>query len=87
MCFRGVCQGKQQTGGASAPDFALSATEQKVLAQEKNTGLQAVDYQVFEAAIKRYGYTGRVQDTSLIEVQDDINLSAKQLDDKNSYAS
>ena len=82
MGYRGICQAKDQTG--DAPIFPLSAIEQRVLAKEREVGLQAVNYEVYEAAIKRYGYTGRVQDAALIEVKDDINLSVKQLDDKKS---
>jgi hypothetical protein len=46
--------------------------------------LSGVLYDVYESAIKRYGYVGRVRDESLKEVSDHINLSYSRLNDENS---
>ena len=53
--------------------------------QERQLGLGCVNYSIYEGAIKRYGYTGRVRDDSLKEIADYINLTPKQLDEADSY--
>jgi hypothetical protein len=46
-----------------------------------------VRFDVFEGAIKRYGYIGRIRDESLIEISRDINLDTVKLQDDTSYVS
>ena len=43
-----------------------------------------VDYRDFERCLKRFGYTGRLTDNLLTEIQDDIHLRAGELRDNTS---
>lgn len=49
--------------------------------------LQNVRFDVFEGAIKRYGYVGRVRDDSLKEISNEINIDANKLAENDSYLS
>jgi hypothetical protein len=53
----------------------LSSLERLVNNREEKIGLWGVRYDVFEAAITRYGYRGRLTDVTLAEVKDEINLN------------
>jgi hypothetical protein len=63
----------------------LSAVEQKLTGQERTLHLQGIRFDVYEGAIKRYGYVGKVRDDSLREISSDINLDFKQLQDDTTY--
>lgn len=56
-------------------------------AHERQLHLAGVRFDVYEGAIKRYGYVGRVRDESLKEVSSDINLDATKLAENTSYVS
>jgi hypothetical protein len=63
------------------PSIHLSALERNVSKIEEKVGLWGVKYDAFEAAITRYGYTGRLTDTTLAEIKDEINLNVDVLSD------
>ena len=65
----------------------MSNVEQRVLEGEKQLRLAGVRFDIFEGAIKRYGYVGRVRDESLREVHSDINLDLSKFNDTESYVS
>jgi hypothetical protein len=46
--------------------------------------LHKVAFEIFETCIKRYGYTGRLNDHIFEEIGHDIHLNAKELTDRNS---
>ena len=78
LFYRGqVCGGPAVSNQTNQPSFQLSAVEQKVSAHERQLHLTGVRFDVYEGAIKRYGYVGRVRDESLKEISNDINLDAK----------
>jgi hypothetical protein len=58
-----------------------------VSAHERLLHLSGVRFDVYEGAIKRYGYVGRIRDESLKEISSDINLDANKLADNASYVS
>nr|ACK37610.1 hypothetical protein [Kahliella matisi] len=62
--------------------FTLSAVENHIFNKEKQLGLGATHYPFFQDVIKRYGYVGQVRDSSLKEVQNEINISFKKLDEQ-----
>ena len=46
---------------------------------ERQTGLAAVLYSNAETSIKRYGYTGKLNDTTLGEIASELNVRTKDL--------
>lgn len=62
VTYRGaMCGGG---GGADlwSPTVKVSAVEREVLNRELSLGLACCQFQFFEFALKRYGYTGRLTD-------------------------
>lgn len=48
-------------------------------------GLSRIYYETYEAAVKRYGYTGKIQDEAISEISKEINLDYKTMTtDRNS---
>ena len=61
--------------------------ERSVLDRELNLGLSKVYFETFEAAVKRYGYTGKLNDEGMNEIAKEINLDFDDMqNDRNSAA-
>ena len=51
--------------------------------REQKLGLNKISYDTFEAGVKRYGYTGTLTDSTLVETSPS-GVDAKDLQDRNS---
>eukprot|EP00347_Sterkiella_histriomuscorum_P000070 403377301 len=61
----------------------MTLQERQVFQKEQSIGLHKVNYEVFERAIKRYGFTGRLTEDSFKAIAKEyFNISPQTLDDK-----
>jgi hypothetical protein len=67
-----LCGPAIEAGEGWEPTIPLSAIERIVVEREMELKLCMVKYEVYERAIKRYGWTGRLTDATLSEIKDDI---------------
>jgi hypothetical protein len=78
-----LCRGGEDLGTGWEPSIPLSSVEREILKREMDLRLYNVKYENFERNIKRFGYTGRLTDTTLTEIKDSIHLEVDDLKDRN----
>jgi hypothetical protein len=80
-----LCQTPENASGIDwEPNDPLSSVASIVVDREKHLKLFTVRFDAFERNIKRFGYTGRLTDTTLAEIQKDIHLKVDEIRDNNS---
>ena len=84
IAYRGnLCGPMEEAGEPWTPTIPLSDLERTLIDRELQLGLSACNFDTFERCIKRFGYTGRVTDTTLEEVRSEIHVKTEDLTNRN----